>query len=139
MRILLQHSGASHGVIALADDERGLVLRASGSSSRLKGDLDIPLSDPAAADLAPVSILGYVERTGQVAGSKELSITSHSDPFLERTRPAAIFASPIRCVDAALRFPFRWLIISASASRIDCAVFSTCVFVASLCGSMLQS
>lgn len=54
-----------------------------------------PLADPEAGELAPVAILNYVAHTGQTAGAKELAITSSSDAFLHRTRPGAIFATPI--------------------------------------------
>lgn len=96
LKVLLQHSGAAFGCICLAEDDRGLVLRAAGSSTNLKGDLDVPLTDPEAAELAPVTILAYVAQTGQTAGAKELAITSSSDLFLHQSRPGAIFAAPIR-------------------------------------------
>lgn len=93
-RVLLQHSGASHSVIALVDDARGLVIRAAGSARSLKADLDLPLTDPAAAAIAPVALMAYVAKTGQTAGAKELALAS--DPFIQESRPAAIFACPLR-------------------------------------------
>jgi transcriptional regulator with GAF, ATPase, and Fis domain len=48
-----------------------------------------------AADVAPVMLLGYIERTNQTMDTSVLSITSLRDDFLQRTQPASVVGLPI--------------------------------------------